>query len=210
MQIAINEFLDTLSCEATDQQVAQIAVYAEMLWEANSRVNLTRHVDLDSFLSRDLLDSVMISRQIQSGEVVLDVGSGGGVPGILIAILRPDVSVALAESIRKKADILTEFVTKIDLPVTVYNERAEAVTGRSKCDVLTVRAVAPVAKLCTVFKGRWRRVDRMLALKGPNWEQEVESARTELAKAKVNATCVEEYSSGDDQPTSVILQLSRA
>ncbi|MCP4512118.1 MAG: 16S rRNA (guanine(527)-N(7))-methyltransferase RsmG [Fuerstiella sp.] len=109
------------------QDCERLCRYTELLWDWNTRINLTRHTDVDSFVSRDLIDTLQLSAHINSGQSVLDVGSGGGVPGIPLAILRPDLTIALAESTGKKANVLTTIVQKTDLDITVYAARAEDV-----------------------------------------------------------------------------------
>ena len=62
-------------------QVAQIDRYCALLWDWNSKLNLTRHTDFDTFVSRDVVDSLELAKLLSANEEVLDVGSGGGVPG---------------------------------------------------------------------------------------------------------------------------------
>src|ERR671919_480947 len=72
------------------EQAALLDRYCRLLWEWNEKLNLTRHTDYEKFVSRDLADSLELAKHLKPGEEVLDVGSGGGVPGIVLAIVRPD------------------------------------------------------------------------------------------------------------------------
>ena len=101
------------------ETIARLEDYCRLMWEWNERLNLTRHTDFDKFVARDLVDSMELSRLIEPGERVLDIGSGGGVPGIVLAILRPDITVTLSESVAKKARALEDMVQKLGLPVSV-------------------------------------------------------------------------------------------
>lgn len=83
--------------------VPALSAYAASLWAWNERLNLTRHTDVETFVSRDVADAVAIVPHLARGERVLDVGTGGGVPGVLLSILRPDLRVELAESVAKKS-----------------------------------------------------------------------------------------------------------
>ena len=94
----------------SDEVVRALQQYCELLWDWNTRLNLTRHTDYESFVTRDLLDSSRLAGHIPEGNSVLDVGSGGGVPGIVITILRPDLAVTLIDSTAKKANALKEIV----------------------------------------------------------------------------------------------------
>ena len=71
----------------------RLASYAERLWAWNEKLNLTRHTDAATFVARDVADAAAIVPHLAAVERVLDVGTGGGVPGIVLAILRPDLHV---------------------------------------------------------------------------------------------------------------------
>src|SRR5690606_27622529 len=109
--------------EMPDPMAEQIEQYARLLWQWNEQVNMTRHTTWELFVGRDLRDCLQLAELIMPGEEVLDLGSGGGVPGIPLAILRPDVKVSLAESVGKRARILDEMVSELSLPVSVYAAR---------------------------------------------------------------------------------------
>ena len=76
-----------LEIPVTRQQSMQLAEYAETLWSWNEKMNLTRHTTAEQFVGRDLLDSYELSKLLIEGEEVLDLGTGGGVPGIPLKIL---------------------------------------------------------------------------------------------------------------------------
>ena len=66
-------------------QVALLERYCELLWDWNAKINLTRHTDYEKFVARDLVDSLAFARFLEPKEEVLDVGTGGGVPGVVLA-----------------------------------------------------------------------------------------------------------------------------
>jgi 16S rRNA (guanine527-N7)-methyltransferase len=101
----------------TPKQLELLAMYCQLLWEWNEKVNLTRHVTPELFVKRDLLDSWHLAQLLHPNEEVLDMGTGGGVPGVIVAILRPDVEVSLCDSVGKKARIVDEIVRQLDLSV---------------------------------------------------------------------------------------------
>lgn len=163
--------------ELPPEQAELIERYCGLLWEWNENLNLTRHTDYEKFVSRDLIDSLVLARHLEHGERVLDVGTGGGVPGIVLAICRPDLEISLSESVAKKARVVEQIVAQLGLPVQVFHQRAEDLLAERTFDALAARAVAPLAKLLTWFADRWGAFDRLLAIKGPNWVEERREAR---------------------------------
>jgi 16S rRNA (guanine527-N7)-methyltransferase len=159
------------------EQVERLDAYARLLWEWNGRLNLTRHTDYDLFVSRDVADCLALAGPLGEGERVLDVGSGGGVPGVVLAIVRPDLHVSLCESTAKKARALEDIALRLALPGQVRHARAEELLADDYFDTLTVRAVAPLSKLLTWFAPHWGSFGRLLVIKGPAWVDERHEAR---------------------------------
>ena len=110
-----------------------------MLWDWNARLNLTRHTDYEKFVARDVVDTLEFSKVLQPGDRALDVGTGGGVPGIVLAIVRPDLRVTLSESIGKKARAVADVVRELGLNVAVHHGRAEELLTRETFQALLVR-----------------------------------------------------------------------
>src|SRR4051794_18344201 len=79
------------------EQIALLERYCRALWAWNEKLNLTRHTDFERFVSRDVVDSRALEQLLEPGEHVLDVGTGGGLPGVVLAILRPDLKVSLSD-----------------------------------------------------------------------------------------------------------------
>ena len=96
-----------------EEQIEALDRYRQLLWDWNEKLNLTRHATLEKFVTRDVVDSLAFSGYLAEGEDVLDVGTGGGVPGVLLAIVRPDISVSLCESVAKKARAVEDILTRL-------------------------------------------------------------------------------------------------
>jgi 16S rRNA (guanine527-N7)-methyltransferase len=160
-----------------DAVVAHLNRYCDLLWDWNTKLNLTRHTTFEKFVGRDLTDSLQLAQLIESGERVLDVGSGGGVPGIVLAILRPDVQVSLCESVVKKAKALKAMCSDLQLDVPVHPDRVEEVLVNNSYDVVTARAVGSLSKLLKWLEPHWGSIGRLLAFKGPRWVAERGEAR---------------------------------
>jgi 16S rRNA (guanine527-N7)-methyltransferase len=165
------------SIELSPAQIALLEQYCGLLWEWNAKLNLTRHTDFDKFVARDLVDSLAFSQFLAAGERVLDVGTGGGVPGVVLAILRPDLDLALCESVAKKARAVADIVARLALRTPVHHARAEDLLAREHFQTLVIRAVARLKKLLQWFEPHWGAFQRMLVLKGPSWIEERGEAR---------------------------------
>lgn len=199
--------LDRYRINIPDDSHQMLCRYCELLWDWNAKINLTRHIDMDAFVSRDLIDTLELSKHITNGARVLDVGSGGGVPGIPLAILRTNLKVALAESVQKKAKVLDSIVRRLGLKVNVNAKRGEAVLANQKFDVVTVRAVASLRKLLFWFQKVPQSFDQMLLIKGPRWPAELEEAEAEGLTEKISLQQLASYKTPGHDGESVVLSL---
>jgi 16S rRNA (guanine527-N7)-methyltransferase len=177
MTVELGAALTAHQIPATPDQGELLDLYRRQLWLWNERMNLTRHTTLEKFVGRDVVDSFELSKLLEQRARVLDVGTGGGVPGVVLAILRPDLSVSLCESTQKKARAVEAMVAELDLPVRVFPNRAEEVLEITTFDVLIARALAPLAKVLTWLRPHWDAFDELLMIKGPSWTEEREAAR---------------------------------
>lgn len=117
---------------------------------------------------------------------LLDVGSGGGFPGLVLAIARPELAVTLVEATQKKAAFLTATAHELDLDVRVVNQRAEALVGgelAGSFELVTARALAPLERLIGWTVPFLTPSGLLYALKGERWEQELRAAAGALRRA---------------------------
>ncbi len=195
--------------QVPDHAWLPLAKYCLLVWDWNAKINLTRHTDPDRFVKRDLLDSVMLAKHLAPNEEILDIGTGGGVPGILIAILRPDVQVTLCDSVAKKARVAQRIVDDLGLQIPVYPQSVTKVLEDFRYDSLVARAVGPLARLCGWLKEDWHKFGRLLAIKGPKWVEERGEARHRGLLKGVDLRRLISYGMPDTDSESTILQLSR-
>jgi len=191
-------------------KIDRLAKYCELLWSWNEKINLTRHTDFEKFVSRDVVDSLALSEFLLTGERVLDVGTGGGVPGIILAIVRPDLKVELCDSTGKKANVVAEIVKSLKLNVPVWHSKAEDLFPARKYTTLTVRAVSKMPKLLEIFAPHWHSFERILMVKGPNWVAERGESRHYGYMTKLSLRVLKSYPIGTSDETaseSVILQI---
>jgi 16S rRNA (guanine527-N7)-methyltransferase len=195
-----------------------LAAYADRLWSWNEKLNLTRHTDVERFVSRDVADAAAIAPHLAAGERVLDVGTGGGVPGVLLAILRPDLRVELSDSVGKRARAVRAIVEEIGLrpaaPIVVHEQAAQAVVTKTaaaggRFDTLVVRAVAPLVKLLGWFEPLCESYGRMLVVKGPRWEEEKGEARHKGFVKRVSVRRAAAWPIRGSDNESVLLEVRR-
>ena len=141
---------------------------------------------------------------------MLDVGSGGGVPGIPLAILRPDVSVSLCESVGKKANALQAIVSEMKLSVPVYADRAEVILKKHRFQFVTARAVASISKMIGWFWPVWGAVGQLLLIKGRRWTAEYEEADAEGLWNRRTLENVTSWRTPGRDGESVLLRISKA
>ena len=176
--------------------------YVELLLAANAQVNLTRIVDPAGVARLHLLDSLSVLPLLDelAPARALDLGSGGGVPGIVLALARPDVSWTLVDSVRRKADAMHGFVDALGLDdVAVVAERAEVLGGdaayREQFDLVAARACAPLPVLVEYALPLVRLGGALIAWKGPMDEAELAGGR---AAATLLGGSVEQLRTGVD------------
>ena len=202
------EVVSAHDIQLPDPQLQQLARYCELLWDWNERINLTRHTTLEKFVTRDLIDTMQLAQLLDHEETVLDVGSGGGVPGILLGIVRPDLKIALSESVGKKTRVLENLVEELDLPIVVHQARAEhLLRDEHVFDVLVARAVGPLWKICRWFETHWLSMGRLLAVKGSQWADERHEARQQGLMKNVQLRRAATYCSPATGANHVILKL---
>ncbi len=203
------EILARYSIQLDPEQIERLQRYCELLWEWNRKLNLTRHLDYETFVVRDLVDTQHLAAHVPAGLRVLDIGSGGGVPGVLLAILRPDLQVTLSESMGKKANALEDILRRLPLPLPVEAARAETVLEQARFDVLVARAVGPLWKLLRWLAPHWNAFDQLLLIKGPRWVEERFEARHRGQLRRLDLRRLAEYPTPGHAGQNVILSLTR-
>ncbi len=190
----------------------QLEAYASLV-EASPH-NLMSRRGLAELRSRHIPEGVAFAALLPRDSSVLDIGSGGGLPGIVVAIVRPDLSVTLLEATEKKAVFLRETVATLGLPIKVMHQRAEdartAVAGQF--DVVTARAVARLDRLLGWTMPFLREGGLLYAIKGERWQEELDHAVAELAtwRAEVVVTPLDLQATAiPDQPLVVVLRRGR-
>jgi 16S rRNA (guanine527-N7)-methyltransferase len=178
----MNELWNQIAMRAggvlSEAEHAAMGRYLDLLIAANEKMNLTRIVDRESAERLHIADALTLLQHLpKDAHRLVDVGSGGGVPGIPLAIARPDVTVLLVESTQKKAAFLRETAARLELAnVSVSEWRAEDIgnsNNRESFDVCTARAVGAMDMLVEWCLPLVKVGGKLLAMKGAKVAEEL-------------------------------------
>ncbi|WP_031080263.1 16S rRNA (guanine(527)-N(7))-methyltransferase RsmG [Streptomyces sp. NRRL WC-3549] len=183
--------------------------YAELLADAGVKRGLIGPREVPRLWGRHLLNCAVLSEAVPEGVTVCDVGSGAGLPGIPLALVRPDLKITLLEPLLRRTNFLQEVVELLGLDhVTVVRGRAEEVLGKlPPVQVVTARAVAPLDRLAGWGVPLLKPYGEMLALKGGTAEEEIQGARAALSKLGVVETEVLHVGQGVVEPMSTVVRV---
>lgn len=170
---ALADGAKALQIALSDAQLAQLMDYLELLSKWNGVYNLTAVRDPALMVTQHLLDSLAVVPAFAKAENVLDVGAGGGLPGMVLAIARPDMRVSMIDTVHKKTAFLTQAKAELGLAnVTVYTARVEQLQVPHQFDVITSRAFAELNDFVTWSAHLLKEGGHFIAMKGvmPNDE----------------------------------------
>ncbi len=202
-----------LGIALSQDQCSRLIEYMNKILDINTKINLTRIVDPMEFIEKHLIDSLLALEYMPDEKTkVIDVGTGGGFPGVPVAIMRPLSHVVLLDATAKKLKVVDTIVEEIGLKnVLCVHARAEVASTlpayREKYKYALSRAVAPMpilAELCLPFV---EPGGEFIALKGKNYEPELEQAREIIAKLGGEITNVEKIVTEPSLTTRVFIEV---
>ena len=186
--------------ESTAEQIAQFEMLPELYSGWNSKINVISRKDIDNIMLHHVLHSLAIARFIsfQPGTKILDVGTGGGFPGIPLAIFFPLCNFTLVDSIGKKIMVVKSIAESLGLKnVNAIQSRAEAIEG--KFDFVVSRATAPLKDLVDWVKGKVRLEGNndlkngLVCLKGGELNEEIKDFAKQVTILPLSSVFKEEF-----------------
>lgn len=210
----VPDLLQALGVVLSADGLSRCGRYLDLLLETNKQFNLTAIREPDAAWRRHIVDSLTVLpglAGLAAGGRVIDIGSGGGLPGIPLAIARPDLRFTLLEATGKKARFLERCATELPLPnVTVLNQRAEAAgqdpAHRQRYDAAVCRAIGPLRELLEYAMPLVRVGGVLYAMKGPSIDAELEQASDALHILGAGETqVITAYPEGAEMQTTLVI-----
>ena len=182
--------LKEMGLDLSGEQQDKLLAYVEMLKKWNKTYNLTALRDESQIISHHLLDSLTLPPYLEGAQTMLDVGSGGGQPGIPAAVCRPDLQITLLDANTKKTSFLQQAAIELELKnVRVVSGRVEAVQGL-RADVITSRAFAELADFVNWTAHLLQDGGCWAAMKGVYPAAEIDRLPDSVCVERVDKICV--------------------
>jgi 16S rRNA (guanine527-N7)-methyltransferase len=187
----------------------RMELYANLLSEAGVERGLLGPNEVPRIWERHLLNSAVVAELVPGPCSLVDLGSGAGLPGIVLALLLPDSEVILLEPALRRATFLEECVAELALAnARVVRARAEQMAGELAADVVTARAVAPLDRLAGLAAGLLKPGGILLAVKGAKASAEVRDAQAALRRLGLRDAEVLLVGSGKVDPAATVVRLT--
>jgi 16S rRNA (guanine527-N7)-methyltransferase len=192
--------IHNLKAKYGEQKTSTLIAYLELVLVRNEHINLTAVRNYDEALIKHVLDSLAITDlpEYREAEKIIDVGTGAGFPGALLAIVSPEKEFILLDSTLKRLRVIDEFAQSLNIKnLRTAHARAEEISKKPEYnesfDICVSRAVANLEKLsgwCLPFV---KKGGNFIAYKGENYDEELEQAYKVIKKNKAKLTRVEAY-----------------
>ncbi|MEU0489811.1 16S rRNA (guanine(527)-N(7))-methyltransferase RsmG [Nocardiopsis sp. NPDC006139] len=183
--------------------------YAELLADDGVRRGLIGPREVPRLWERHVINCAVVEELLPEGAEVVDIGSGAGLPGLVLALVRPDIRMTLLEPLLRRTVFLNEAVEILDLPnVEVRRGRAEEAHGELLTDFVTARAVAPLPRLAGWSLPLLRKGGSLLALKGEQAEAELAAAEQDVSKLRPSVSDVIRVGRGKVDPATTVVRVT--
>jgi 16S rRNA (guanine527-N7)-methyltransferase len=185
--------------------------YVELLATAGVERGLIGPREAPRLWERHVFNCLALTALVAPDATVADLGSGAGLPGLVLAIGRPDLSVTLVEPLQRRTIFLDEVIDELGLQdVRVVRGRAEELHGRGRFDVVTARALAPLARLLGWGMPLVAGPGALLAMKGSSAAEEIEGAAPALRELRCAPPEILQVAGPDGSSTATVVRVAHA
>lgn len=205
--VGLEEIFSYFPDLTSDQQEKFKSLGALYSWH-NERVNVISRKDIDQFYIHHVLHSLALVKisTFKPGQSVIDIGTGGGFPGIPLAIMYPEVQFTLVDSIGKKIRVVNDVISSLGIEnAMAVNTRTESIG--MKFDIATARAVAPMLQLWNWMEGNWKKSPAFYLLKGGDLTAETDELLSVKPKLQVSVLPISDFFKEDFFETKKIVSI---
>jgi 16S rRNA (guanine527-N7)-methyltransferase len=195
----------------SSERLPLVEQYVELLATAGVERGLIGPREAPKLWDRHVLNCLALTSLVPPGATVADLGSGAGLPGLVLAIGRPDLTVTLVEPLQRRTTFLDEVIEELGLEdVRVVRGRAEELHGRERFDVVTARALAPLARLLGWGMPLVAATGKLLAMKGSSAAAEIAEAAKQLRELRCAPPEILQVVGPDGSSTATVVRVAHA
>lgn len=195
------------AAELAGDRIEVLRTFTADLGARGEELGLIGPLELPRLWTRHILNSALLAPLVRTGARVADIGTGGGMPGLVLGIIRPDAQFLLIEPMERRCAWLNEQIDRLELSnVEVRRGRAEEFHGAFTVDQITARAVTALRKLIPLTAPLLHDGGEMLFLKGAAVENEIAAAEKVMRKYRLTDIAVEELGSGQLAETTRVFR----
>ncbi len=203
--------LKKIDIEIEKEKLKLFYKYMKVLLEWNEKINLTAITDEKEIILKHFIDSLTINKYIKKEDIVMDMGTGAGFPGIPLKIINADTRFVLVDSLNKRINFLAEVKEKLKLEkLDLLHSRAEDLGNnaeyREKMDVLVSRAVANLRTLTEYTVPFVKKGGIFISMKGPNAQEEIELAQNAIEILGGKIEKVENFKLADMERNIIVIR----
>lgn len=208
-EIFINESKD-LNLEINDKQLELFYQYMNGIIDWNDKINVTAITDEKMFIVKHFVDSLAIDKFVAQAKSIIDIGTGGGFPGIPLKIMNYDKKVTLIDSVNKKLNVIRDITKDMDLgELEILHSRAEDLASkqeyRETYDIATTRAVSNFSTILEYMLPFIKVGGYAICMKGPNYTEEFEEAKVAIEVLGGKFDSIERLNVGNELERNIII-----
>lgn len=190
--------IDSFGLEVSVDTCRDLVMFLDEMLRWNRKINLTAITDPKEALEKHIVDSLLLLPLLSEGESLLDMGSGAGLPGIPLQIVRPDLKIVSVDSVGKKISFQKHIKRLLGLrhfsPLNVRLEKLEDVLdAQTRFDIITARAFASLETIICLASSWLGPGGKILAMKGPEGESEVQALETSIDEAGLQVEAIQKF-----------------